>query len=204
MKKLLMLVFGAVFALATPLAHADSLNQISFAGTVSYASATNGGTQVTFANSSGGTVQNASVFGTSTGIFSAFTGQTYGPGASPGSSVIFNDFNTKQTNFVLFSATAPNGQKVTFTVTSLSASTSSAGPALVGTGFYTFVTNGVTTTGSAGSFQMTSQGGTTMATNVSFSDTNTVTPEPSSLVLLGTGLVSAAGMLIRRRRTIVA
>lgn len=31
-------------------------------------------------------------------------------------------------------------------------------------------------------------------------NTPAVTPEPSSLVLLGTGLVSAAGMILRRKR----
>ena len=57
----------------------------------------------------------------------------------------------------------------------------------------------------AGTFNLNSQSGITPT--ISFSDTSfatpaSVTPEPSSLVLLGSGLVSAAGMLIRRRRLV--
>ena len=54
-----------------------------------------------------------------------------------------------------------------------------------------------------GTFNLNSQSG--INPTISFSDTSfatpaSVTPEPSSLVLLGSGLVSAAGMLVRRRR----
>ena len=40
-----------------------------------------------------------------------------------------------------------------------------------------------------------------LITNIPLTSTPTITPEPSSLMLLGTGLVSAAGVFMRKRRT---
>ena len=63
------------------------------------------------------------------------------------------------------------------------------------TGFGTFTENGFDAT--PGTFNLTS----TANGNVSFTlDSSVPTPEPSSLMLMGSGLVSAAGMFMRRRR----
>ncbi len=187
----------AVVSMFAPLAKADGMNQISFSGSTTYA---NDGS-VTFlppASTTAPGYGNAVVSGTSTGLFSSFLAYNYALPASQNTYVDFMNFNVNNKNsFVLFTAVDSKGDTLSFTVTSQAYAGNSSGPGDVGSGFYTL--NGVQINN--GTFQMNTQG--TAGTSVSFADSNSVTPEPSSLLLLGTGLVSAAGMLLRRRRNVV-
>ena len=198
MKHLLKLLsVVAVVALFAPIAKADPMNQISFQGTSTYN--TNG--NVTFNAPSSATLGggNATVGGVSTGIFSSFVASNATPGFK-NTYVDFMNFNAKSAStFELFTATDPSGNILDFFVTSQALTMGTGGPEDIGMGYYTL--NGARLN-LVGTFDMTTQGAA--GTSVTFSDTNSVTPEPSSLMLLGTGLVSAAGMLVRRRRTVVA
>jgi hypothetical protein len=107
----------------------------------------------------------------------------------------------------VFSITSPNGVTLAFYTTYDftqaafgTAASTPQGVLLTGLGYFTetgydptpgtFTLNGSESAGGVFSF-----GGTATATPV-------VTPEPNSLILLGTGLVSAAGVGFRKRRTI--
>ena len=180
------LCIGALLAATTSIAKADPLNQISFAGGDTVNTTTGA---VAFYDFNGGAAGNAFT-GAATGIFAPFAS-----GAAT-----FHDFNylTTSVPFTLISDVVSPSLSAIFSVTNFSAVNSAMGLNIVGVGNY-LVSNGNTI--SNGTFQFTTQntGG-----QVTFSDTNSValTPEPNSLMLLGTGLVSAAGMLVRRRRAI--
>ena len=81
-------------------------------------------------------------------------------------------------------------------VTSIQSSGSGATNSFVITGVGTLFETGYAAT--SGTYVLTSQGGPN--TEVTFSATAAATPEPNTLMLLGTGLMSSAGALYRRRR----
>ena len=179
------LCLGAMLAAIVPAAKADPVNNISFSGGDTYNLNTG---DVTF--------NHASV-DAANGIFSPFAN----------AAVTFYNFNymTTKIPFDLVYAKASSTLSAYFEVMSLKYT---VGPVdasgarsldVRGVGEY-FVSNGTTIPN--GTFDFTTQGDGDGTVNVSFSDTNSlnVTPEPNSLMLLGTGLVSTAGMLLRRRR----
>lgn len=114
----------------------------------------------------------------------------------------FSYTSATSANGVVLFTTTQSGITTSFTITGLTTIGYTATPSpflnLAGTGF--FSQTGMDNT--SGSFSLTSS--TTGITSFQLNGMTTATPEPSSLMLLGTGLVSSAGMLMRRRRNVVA
>lgn len=101
-----------------------------------------------------------------------------------------------------------NGETASFVVNTVTSDTVTNGPmtnetTLSAAGTGTFTLSGVVNGTGLATFVDTSQSLSGVNQLTSFSATTDVvpTPEPSSLMLLGTGLLSSAGMLLRRRRT---
>lgn len=178
-----LLAMTAVLTISTSVAKADTLN---INGSDQY---TQDGTITLF--------NPATVGQGSTGVFSAFTaGQTFN--INPNGSFTVTE----------------NGETANFAVTTVISDTVSPGAfpgstdlSVNGMGLFTF--SGLITGTSVADYSLTSQSlngvnqPTTFSASLRTPPVIAATPEPGSLVLLGTGALSSAGMLLRRRRRAV-
>ena len=139
-------------------------------------------------------------FNPSTGFVVQSTG-TMAVAAPAPSSASLTSFSFASSNgVVLFSVPAVGSPLLTFTINGpLTTSSIDGSGTLTLKGSGTLVETGYDNT--LGAFTLTSNSSGTI-TGFQLVSSVAATPEPSSLVMLGTGLVSAAGMLVRRRRIV--
>ncbi len=171
---------GAVLAASAPLAFATPIS-----GSVSVNETVGG--SVKFDN-------NSIVFNPDSGRISNATGTT---SVYQGLLATLSDFTYASANGVtLFTVTDPSGT-LAYTLTDANVAFYNAGLGLLDvTGDGVFSETGYADT--AGTFLLTASD--SGVTDFEITSTAAATPEPNSLLLMGTGLLGAAGLLVSRRR----